>query len=119
MGVESLQEFSAGLGRLAFSSLAIPWERPFLGPLYKWSCAVMDTKGEVVLPWAVAVIMEWLVRRLRDGHFQWLPLALVNLHVQEISTDSVQIWGYLSKRGPTVQDLSQGGYCYWGENRWV
>lgn len=61
------REFSAGLGRMAFSSLALPWERPFLGPLYKWSCAVMDTKGEVLIPWAVAIILEWLVRRLREG----------------------------------------------------
>ena len=32
--------FAAGLGRLGFAALALPWERPFLGPLYAWSSAV-------------------------------------------------------------------------------
>lgn len=27
-------EFAAGLGRLSFASLALPWERPLLGPLF-------------------------------------------------------------------------------------
>lgn len=30
-------EFAAGLGRFGFSALALPWERPLLGPLYVWN----------------------------------------------------------------------------------
>lgn len=41
--------FAAGLGRLGFAALALPWERPFLGPLYAWSSAVAGNKGEMAI----------------------------------------------------------------------
>eukprot|EP00438_Fugacium_kawagutii_P027692 Skav213622 [mRNA] locus=scaffold2986:518811:520007:+ [translate_table: standard] len=42
------KEFAAGLGRLGFAALALPWERPLLGPLYarsRTSGAYEDTMG--------------------------------------------------------------------------
>ncbi|CAK9072609.1 unnamed protein product, partial [Durusdinium trenchii] len=38
------REFSAGLGRLGFAALALPWERPLLGPLYAWSSAIQSNR---------------------------------------------------------------------------
>lgn len=61
------RDFASGLGRLSFSAGALPWERPFLGPLYAWSSAVMNQPGQMVVPWAVAVILKWLEMRLSQG----------------------------------------------------
>ena len=61
------REFSAVLGRLGFAASALPWERPFLGPLYVWAAAVRGQQGKVIVPWAILVIMEWLSRRLSAG----------------------------------------------------
>ena len=60
--------FAAGLGRLGFAALALPWERPFLGPLYAWSSAVAGNKGEMAIPWAVLFILKWLQRKFKQGH---------------------------------------------------
>ena len=40
-------EFASCLGRLGFAATALPWEKPFLGPLYTWAAAVREQKGEV------------------------------------------------------------------------
>ena len=61
------REFAAVMGRLSFSSTALPWERPFLGPLYTWSAAIRDQHGVVVVPWAVLAILSWVKRRLEKG----------------------------------------------------
>ena len=61
------REFAAGLGRLGFAALALPWERPFLGPLYAWSSAVSGNPGEMNLPWAVLFILKWLKRKFLSG----------------------------------------------------
>ena len=60
-------EFAAGLGRLGFASLALPWERPLLGPLYTWSAAVWGTKGLLRVPWVVLLILRWITRKLEQG----------------------------------------------------
>ena len=61
------REFSAGLGRLGFAATALPWERPFLGPLYIWASAIMGQKKKVMIPWAVLIILEWIAARMKDG----------------------------------------------------
>ena len=61
------REFAAVVGRLSFSSTALPWEKPFLGPLYTWSAAIRDQRGKVVTPWAILIIMDWIGDRLRTG----------------------------------------------------
>ena len=61
------REFSAGLGRLGFAATALPWERPFLGPLYVWASATMGQKKKVMIPWAVLIILEWIATRMKDG----------------------------------------------------
>ena len=66
-GRVSWREFAAGLGRIGFSALALPWERPFLGPLYSWSAATRNSRGELEIPWAVIFILRWIARRLREG----------------------------------------------------
>ena len=61
------REFMAGLGRLGFITTALPWERPFLGPLYVWASAISGQKGKVVLPWSILIILDWIARRLESG----------------------------------------------------
>ena len=63
----SPREFAGVMGRLSFSSTALPWERPFLGPLYTWSVAVREQQGRVVVPWAILIILSWIKKRLREG----------------------------------------------------
>ena len=61
------REFAAVVGRLSFSSTALPWEKPFLGPLYTWSAAVREQKGRVTVPWAILIILDWVAEKLRSG----------------------------------------------------
>eukprot|EP00438_Fugacium_kawagutii_P031077 Skav204619 [mRNA] locus=scaffold1712:188018:190024:- [translate_table: standard] len=61
------REFSAGLGRLGFAALALPWERPLLGPLYAWAAAIRQQKGLMRLPWAVLFILKWIRDKLFSG----------------------------------------------------
>ena len=35
-GKAEARSFAQGLGRLGFASIALEWERPFLGPLHAW-----------------------------------------------------------------------------------
>ena len=63
----SYREFAAGLGRLGFASLALPWERPFLGPLYAWAAAIQGNHGLMAIPWAVLFILGWIRSKLQDG----------------------------------------------------
>ena len=61
------REFAAGLGRLGFSALALPWERPLLGPLYAWASAIQMNRGAMTIPWAIQFILDWIAKRLRAG----------------------------------------------------
>ena len=63
----TFREFSAGLGRLGFSALALPWEKPLLGPLYTWASAIQANKGAMTIPWAVQFILDWVAQRLKTG----------------------------------------------------
>ena len=63
----SEREFAAGLGRLSFSSLALPSERPLLGPLFAWSSAIRGARGPMALPWAVLFLLKWIASRLGAG----------------------------------------------------
>ena len=61
------RNFAAGLGRLGFAATALPWEKPFLGPLYVWAAAVREQRGKVLVPWAILIILDWVAERLRNG----------------------------------------------------
>lgn len=65
--------FVAGLGGLSFASLALRWERPFLGPLFSWAAAVVGQKGKLIIPWAVTFILKWISTRLEEGgRLRWM-----------------------------------------------
>ena len=53
-----------GLGRLGFASIALDWERPFLGPLHAWS--VQGKSGPLTLPTMIRVLCGWLAERLEN-----------------------------------------------------
>jgi len=61
------REFASGLRSLSFAAGALPWEKPFLGPLFAWASAVMYQPGQMTIPWAVAIILRWLEMRLAEG----------------------------------------------------
>ena len=61
------REFAAGLGRLSFAALALPWEKPMLGPLYAWSSAIQGNHGLLAIPWAVLIILKWIRDKLVKG----------------------------------------------------
>ena len=48
-GKTEAKAFAQGLGRLGFASIALDWERPFLGPLHAWSSAVQGKPGALTL----------------------------------------------------------------------
>ena len=59
--------FVSGLGRLGYAANSLYWEKPFLGPLYAWSAAIASKQGKVRIPWAIAVILRWIAKRLSEG----------------------------------------------------
>ena len=66
-GVTTARNFEQGLGRLGFASLALTWERPFLGPLYNWSAAVRNKTGSLRIPAMLRTILRFLARRFATG----------------------------------------------------
>ena len=66
-GKTEARAFAQGLGRLGFASIALDWERPFLGPLHAWSSAVQGKPGPLTLPTMVRVLCGWLADRLESG----------------------------------------------------
>ena len=66
-GRTEAKAFAQGLGRLGFASIALDWERPFLGPLHAWSSAVQGKPGALTLPTMVRVLCGWLADRLESG----------------------------------------------------
>ena len=62
-GRTEAKAFAQGLGRLGFASIALDWERPFLGPLHAWSSAVQGKPGALTLPSMVRVLCGWLADR--------------------------------------------------------
>ena len=66
-GKTEAKAFAQGLGRLGFASIALDWERPFLGPLHAWSSAVQGKPGPLTLPTMVRVLCGWLADRLESG----------------------------------------------------
>ncbi|OLP77936.1 hypothetical protein AK812_SmicGene41941 [Symbiodinium microadriaticum] len=66
-GKTEAKAFAQGLGRLGFASIALDWERPFLGPLHAWSSAVHGKPGPLTLPTMVRVLCGWLADRLESG----------------------------------------------------
>ena len=74
------QEFAAGLGRLSFAALALPWERPLLGPLFSWSSAIRGSKGLLRIPWVVLVVAKWIRRKMSTGLRMEKVVRPTNLH---------------------------------------
>ena len=108
------REFAAVLGRLGFASSALPWEKPFLGPLYVWSSATRGQAGRIIVPWAVLAILDWLARRLKTGgrmeEVRWEPPRAKGEAVfytdARASEEDACIGGYLK----ISEDLTQ---CPW------
>ena len=107
------REFAAVLGRLGFASSALPWEKPFLGPLYVWSSATRGQAGRIIVPWTVLAILDWLARRLKTGgrmeEVRWEPPRAKGEAVfytdARASEEDACIGGYLK----ISEDLTQIG----------
>ena len=66
-GVTTAKNFEQGLGRMGFASMALNWERPFLGPLYNWCAAVRTKPGALRLPAMLRTILKFLAMRFATG----------------------------------------------------
>ena len=66
-GTTTSKFFEQGLGRLGFAALALHWEKPFLGPLYSWSAATRNKRGQLRLPAMLRAILLFLARRFKEG----------------------------------------------------
>ena len=66
-GTVSPKFLEQGLGRLGFAALALHWEKPFLGPIYSWSAAVRNKKGQMRLPAMLRAILLFLAKRFKEG----------------------------------------------------
>ena len=73
-GTTTSKFFEQGLGRLGFAALALHWEKPFLGPLYSWSAATRNKRGQLRLPAMLRAILLFLARRFKEeGQLQEAP----------------------------------------------
>lgn len=71
-GLAMGRRFQEGLGRLCYSSAALRWARPLLGPLYAWGSKV---RGGAVrpLPKAVVFILRYLANILDQEDGRLVP----------------------------------------------
>jgi hypothetical protein len=61
----SLAEVERGVRRLNFAVTALVYEKPFLGPLYIWLCAIRKVKRKAfTAPWGVRIVLVWIKKRL-------------------------------------------------------
>ena len=96
------RDFASCLGRLGFAATALPWERPFLGPLYSWAAAVRDQKKEVMVPWAIMSILDWISLRLEEG-------GRMEVVVEEEPAKGEELIFYTDARASEL-DACIGGY---------
>ena len=67
--------FTELLGRLGFSSQAVPWIRPLLGPMYVWD-SVMSPHMTARIPLLVALTLKVIRQRFRERDYTaacWSP----------------------------------------------
>ena len=73
---ELVQDVADGLGRLSFSTLAVPEVKPFLGPFFAW-CSATPSGAYVELPIMLRVIAKFLIAQIQASRF------LHECHVEE------------------------------------
>ncbi len=72
--IVDIRDFQAGVGRLNFAAQALLFYRPFLGILYAWVSATARTGLQrATLPWAVALVLQWLGERLSKERLMTAP----------------------------------------------
>lgn len=73
-GSTNIDDFGSVIGRLGFAAMALLYDKPFLGILYAWHATVSRTRTEVArLPWAVAMVLHWLARRISEERGRLQP----------------------------------------------
>ena len=111
-GKISSKEMEQGLGRLGFAANALTWERPFLGPLYSWSAAIRNKKGDLKIPVMLRTLLFFLHERLAAGDsLQDPPVQQQSLeHGVEFFTDAkatendAWIGGFLQDGEGTIKE---------------
>jgi hypothetical protein len=71
-----VQNVADGLGRLSFSTLAVPEVKPFLGPFFAW-CSATPAGAYVELPIMLRIIAKFLIAQIQANRF------LHECHVEE------------------------------------
>jgi len=109
-GTISGADFSAGLGRLNFATLALIHEKPFLGLLYAWSGTIGFSEAISRIPWAVRMILFWLSKRLSDEKGRLLE----SNHIAQHPSLSTKIELFRSDAKATEKGAWIGGWEYKG-----
>ena len=71
-----VQKVADGLGRLSFSTLAVPEVKPFLGPFFAW-CSAIPSGAYVELPTMLRIIAKFFIAQIQANRF------LHECHVEE------------------------------------
>ena len=117
--IESLRErkqvaFREFAGRLGFAALALPWTKPFLGPLYAWASAIQGNKGEMTIPWAVLFILEWVKEKMKDGmHMEVVEIPRTPADSALIVWTDAKATDERAWIGGWLQESSEVGECRW------
>ena len=106
-------EMASGLGRLGYAANALYWEKPFLGPLYAWSSAIAGKTSKVRIPWAIAVILKWISRRLTEGGRLQPPLSLSGPPQEWFRTDAKAENGKAFVGGWETKHSNDPSTCRW------
>ena len=106
-----VRHFADVLGRIQYAALALQFLRPFLGPLYAWSCAVPGGAC-IPLPGAIRLILTFMLKLLNAGPAMVPCRALKEVRRLEFRADA-------KAEG---DDVGVGGWCVDprgpGHSRW-
>ena len=105
-------DLSAVVGRLSFAFTLLPLFRPFLGPLYAWTCAVNHCHV-LRLPKAVSVILAFLELLLAKGHRTTAVAREARPSVEFFRTDAKAEGNTMVIAGWACSDASDPRKCRW------
>ena len=105
-------DLSAVVGRLSFTFTLLPLFRPFLGPLYAWTCAVNHCHV-LRLPKAVSVILAFLELLLMKGHRTIAVHREARPSVEFFRTDAKAEGSAMVIAGWACFDASDPRKCRW------
>jgi hypothetical protein len=76
LGIVSVADFAAGLGRINYVANVLIYDRPLLGVLYTWGSAICrSSTTSARIPWAVRIVLHWVSLRLGEEKGRMIKAA--------------------------------------------